>query len=182
MPKQKKTKTEPVKLRIDMKDWETEDSLLLLRGWKRDGLDDKDIAKKVGVTAETLCRWKSRSETIRQALNKTKEIVDRDLEETMFQRAKGFFVDEKVCEYRYDENGNRVLTYEKITTKFIPGSETMQIFLAKHQIRDKWNEDKTDDDKAEQKARIAKLQKEARDDDKTSEIRITIEGGGEYAD
>lgn len=181
MPK-KKQKSQPVKLRIDMADWETEDSLLLLRGWKRDGLDDKDIAKKIGTTPETLCRWKSRSEAIRQALNKTKAIVDRDLEESMFKRASGYYVDEYVEEYRYDENGNETLVYKRKTRKYIPPSETMQIFLSKHQIRGKWNDDRTDADKQEQAARIAKLQKEAKDDDKMSEIKITIEGGDGYAD
>ena len=181
MPK-KDEKREIVKLRADMTDWETEDSLLLLRGWKRDGLEDKQIAKQIGIAAETLCRWKARSESIRQALNKTKDIVNRELEESMFKRASGFYVDEWVEEYRYDEQGNETVVYKKKTRRFIPPSETMQIFLAKHQIRGKWNDDRTEDDKKEQDARIAKLQKEAKDEDKTSDIRIVIEGGGEYAE
>ena len=181
MAKAKATR-EVVPLRVCIEDWETEDSLLLLRGWKRDGLSDRDVAKQMGIAPETLCRWKARSESIRQVLTKTKEIIDRELEESMFKRASGYYVDEWVEEYRYDEHGNEFLTYRKKTRKYIPPSETMQIFLSKHQIRGKWNDDRTEDDKREQNARIEKLQKEARDDDKASEIKIVIEGGDEYAD
>lgn len=181
MAKAKATR-EVVPLRVCIEDWETEDSLLLLRGWKRDGLSDRDVAKQMGIAPETLCRWKARSESIRQVLTKTKEIIDRELEESMFKRASGYYVDEWVEEYRYDEHGNEFLTYRKKTRKYIPPSETMQIFLSKHQIRGKWNDDRTEDDKREQNARIEKLQKEARDDDKASEIKIVIEGGDKYAD
>ena len=181
MAKAKATR-EVVPLRVCIEDWETEDSLLLLRGWKRDGLSDRDVAKKMGIAPETLCRWKARSESIRQCLSKTKEIIDRELEESMYKRAKGFYVYEWVEEYRYDENGNEFLTYRKKNRKFIPPSETMQIFLSKHGIRGKWLDEKTEADKKEQDARIAKLQKDAQDDDKASEIKIVIEGGDEYAD
>ena len=181
MPKEKK-KSQTVKLRIDMADWETEDSLLLLRGWKRDGFQDNEIAKKIGVTPKTICEWKRRSKLIRDALNKAREQFHKELEEAMYKRALGYYVDEWVEEYRYDKHGNEALVYKKKTRKHIPPSETMQIFIAKHDIRGKWNDDRTDADKQEQAARIAKLQKEAKDDDKTSEIKITIEGGDGYAD
>ena len=181
MPKEKR-KREVVKLRIDMADWETEDSLLLLRGWKRDGFQDNEIAKKIGIAPQTLCTWKTKSSRIREALNKGKENFHKELEEAMYKRALGYYVDEWVEEYRYDENGNETLVYKKKTKKHIPPSETMQIFIAKHDIRGKWNDDRTDADRQEQEARIAKLQKEAKDDDKTSEIKIVIEGGEEYAD
>lgn len=177
-----KTKREAVPLRVCIEDWETEDSLLLLRGWKRDGLSDRDVAKQMGIAPETLCRWKARSESIRQCLSKTKEIIDRELEESMYKRASGFYVDEWVEEYRYDEHGNEFLTYRKKNRKFIPPSETMQIFLSKHGIRGKWLDEKTDADKKEQQARIEKLQKEAKEEDNTNEIRITIEGCDGYAD
>ena len=178
-----KVKAEPVKLRVEMKDWETEDSLLLLRGWKRDGMTDEQIAKnKIGVSHQTLLNWKHKSPLIVGALKKAKEDFNKELEESMYKRALGYYVDEWVEEYRYDEQGNEVLTFKKKSRKYIPPSETMQIFLAKHDIRGKWLDEKTEADKKEQAARIEKLQKEAKDDDKTSEIKITIEGGDEYAD
>ena len=34
-------------------DWLTEDGLLQLKGWARDGLDDKEIADKIGIGRTT---------------------------------------------------------------------------------------------------------------------------------
>ena len=176
-----KVKREAVPLRVQMSDWETEDSLLLLRSWKRDGLTDKQISAKIGISTVTMCAWKSKSPLILNALKKAREDFHKELEDSMYKRALGFYVDEWTEEYRYDEHGNEILTFKKKNRKYIPPSETMQIFLSKHDIRGKWLDEKTDADKKEQQARIEKLQKEARDDDKASEIKIVIEGGEEYA-
>lgn len=179
-----KTKEKPKKvpLRVSMSDWETEGSLLLLQGWKRDGFQDKEIAQKIGVTPKTICEWKSRSELIREALNKTREEWHKELEQAMYKRALGYHVKEYVEEYVYDENGNETLKTKKITNKYIPPSETMQIFVSKHDIRGHWLDDKTEADQEEQRKRIEKLKKEAEKEDTTSEIKITIEGGDGYAD
>lgn len=178
-----KTKREAIPLRVNMTDWETEDSLLLLRSWKREGLTDECIAKnKIGVSHQTLLNWKHKSPLILGALKKAREDFHKELEDSMYKRALGFYVDEWVEEYRYDEHGNEFLTYRKKNRKYIPPSETMQIFLSKHDIRGKWLDEKTDADKKEQDARIAKLQKEAREEDNTNEIKVIIEGGESYAE
>lgn len=178
-----KQKPEIIPLRVSMSDWETEDSLMLLRSWKRDGLTDEYIAKnKIGVSHQTLLNWKHKSPLILGALKKAREDFHKELEDSMYKRALGFYVDEYVEEYRYDEHGNETLVYKKKNRKFIPPSETMQIFLSKHDIRGKWLDEKTDADKEEQKQRIEKLRKECEKSEETNEIRITIEGGEGYAD
>lgn len=180
--KAKKEKAKKVPLRVSMSDWETEGSLLLLRGWKRDGFQDKEIAQKIGVTPKTICEWKSRSVLIREALKKSREEWHRDLEEAMYKRATGYMVDEWTEEYRYDENGTPTLVTKRINHKHVAPSETMQIFVSKHDIRGHWLDDKTEADQEEQKKRIEKLKKEAEREDQASEIKITIEGGDGYAD
>lgn len=181
----KETKTKKVKkipLRIPMSEWETEGSLLLLRGWKRDGFQDKEIAQKIGVSPKTLCDWKSKSEVIREALKKSREEWHRELEQSMYKRALGYHVQESVEEYVYDENGNETLKMKRITNKYIPPSETMQIFVSKHDIRGHWLDDKTEADAEEQKKRIEKLKREAEKTDEPTALKITIEGGDGYAD
>ena len=179
-----KAKEQPKKvpLRISMADWETEGSLLLLSGWKREGYTDKQIAAKIGITTVTLCAWKSKSPLILNALKKSREEWHKELEQAMYKRALGYHVQETVEEYIYDENGNEFLKTKRINTKYIPPSETMQIFVSKHDIRGHWLDEKTDADKEEQKQRIEKLKREAEKTDETSEIKITIEGGDGYAD
>ena len=40
--------------------WLEPDSLILLQGWKRDGLTDEQIAKNMGISAVTLYDWKAK--------------------------------------------------------------------------------------------------------------------------
>lgn len=40
--------------------------------------------------------------------------------ETLYKKAKGYDVEEVVCEYSVDEEGNRVLTKEKRSKKHVP--------------------------------------------------------------
>lgn len=169
-------------LRISMKDWETEGSLLLLKGWKREGFTDAQIAKKIGISPQSLCNWKAASPCILEALKKSREEWHKELEEAMYRRALGYHVKETSEEYVYDENGNEFLKTKRINTKYIPPSETMQIFVSKHDIRGHWLDEKTELDKKEQEQRIEKLKREAEKTDETSEIKITIEGGDGYAD
>ena len=171
------------KLRVQLSDWETDDALMLLRAWKRDGLTDAEIAKKkIGISPQSMCAWKHRSPLILEALKKTREEWHKDLETSMYQRALGYHVDESVTEYVYDETGKEFLKTKRITHKYIPPSETMQIFVAKHDIRGHWLDEKTEADKREQEQRIEKLRREAEKTDETQEIKITIEGGDGYAD
>ena len=40
--------------------------------------------------------------------------------ETLYKKAKGYDVEEIVCEYSVDEKGERILTKEKRSTKHVP--------------------------------------------------------------
>lgn len=67
--------------------WLTEDGLLLLEGWARDGLTDEQIAKNIGITSKTLYEWKNRFCEICEALKKGKEVVDYEVENALLKRA-----------------------------------------------------------------------------------------------
>lgn len=67
--------------------WLTEDGLILLAGWARDGLTDEIIAKKMGISRSTLNDWKNRYPLISDTLNKNKEIVDYQVESALLAAA-----------------------------------------------------------------------------------------------
>ena len=73
-------------------DWITQNGLLRLEGWARDGLTDVQIAAKIGVTERTLCEWKSRFESISSALKKGKEPVDIEVENALLKSALGYTI------------------------------------------------------------------------------------------
>ena len=68
-------------------EWLTEDGLILIEGWARDGLTDEQIAHNMDISTVTLYDWKKKYPKISNALKKTKEIVDRQVENALFKKA-----------------------------------------------------------------------------------------------
>ena len=69
------------------KEWLQADNLLLLQGWARDGLTDEQIAHNMGISTTTLYEWKKKYPEIADTLKKTKEVVDRQVENALFKKA-----------------------------------------------------------------------------------------------
>lgn len=67
--------------------WLTEEGLLLLEGWARDGLTNEQIAANVGVSAATLYNWKRDHLEIFEALKRGKEVVNYQVENALLQSA-----------------------------------------------------------------------------------------------
>ena len=70
--------------------WLTEEGLLRIQGWARDGLTDKDISKNMMIGVSTLREWKGRFEEIREALRIGKDSADRIVENALFKSACGY--------------------------------------------------------------------------------------------
>lgn len=128
-------------------EWLTDDGLLLIRGWARDGLTDKQIAEeRMHISYSTLKEWINRFPAISAALKKGKAYVDAELEETAFDHANGkVFVKETVTDIQYegvDENGNpiEVSRHTREIIRQVPPNATMQIFLMKNRAPDKYRE------------------------------------------
>ena len=112
-------------------DWLTEEKLLLLEGWARQGLIDEQIAKNIGITAKTLYDWKNNHSDICKALKKGKEVIDIQVENALLKNALGYaFIEETI------ENGRST----KKIKKHMPPDTTAQIFWLKNRRPDLWRE------------------------------------------
>lgn len=67
--------------------WMTDDNLIRVRGWARDGLTDEQIAGKMGIGVRTLYEWKKRFPQFSQALKSGKEVVDYAVENALLKKA-----------------------------------------------------------------------------------------------
>ena len=76
-------------------EWLTEEGLLKLEGWARDGLTDEQIAENIGIGTTTLYRWKNDYREIWEALKRGKDIVDRQVENALLRRALGYSYEEQ---------------------------------------------------------------------------------------
>lgn len=115
-------------------DWLTEEGLLLIEGWARDGLTYEQIAKNMGINRETLNRWKKLYPNISNALKKGRQVVIRELENALIKRAKGYEYEEIVHEQ--NENG---LFVRKATKQMAPDT-TALIFALKNMDPEHWRD------------------------------------------
>lgn len=122
-------------------EWLTKDNLILLQGWARDGLTDEQIAHNIGIASHTLREWKKRFPSIDTALKKSKEIVDREVENALLKSAEGYDYTEEVWERRFvKEKGDYELVLIKKSVKHMPPSNTAQIFWLKNRKAKEWRE------------------------------------------
>ncbi|EIS9402007.1 transposase [Clostridioides difficile] len=111
--------------------WITEEGLIKIEGWARDGLIDEQIASKMNIAPSTLYDWKKKYSEISESLKKGKEVIDRQVENALLKRALG---------YEYDE-----ITYEegqetKRVTKQVVPDTTAQIFWLKNRKPAEWRD------------------------------------------
>lgn len=132
--------------------WLTDDGLLLLEGWARDGLTEKQIAHNCGISEKTLSRWKNSFSPICTALKKGKEVVDYEVENALLKRAKGYYYDETKVEF--------VGEAKKITKirKHIPADVTAIAIWLNNRKPDKYrrnhNKEKLDEKRFEEEKKI----------------------------
>lgn len=117
--------------------WLTDDGLLLLEGWARDGLTDEQLAKNMGIRRETLIEWKKKYPNISNTLKKGKEIVDIEVENALLKRALGFQYDEVTQELNTD---TQRLETTKVVKKMVVPDTTAQIFWLKNRRPDKYRD------------------------------------------
>ena len=122
---------------VSVDDWITDDGLVLLESWARDGYTMTDISNKIGIDNDCFLRWKDRYPEIRKAVSKGKELVDYQVENALLKSALGYKTKEvKVTTtMRY---GKVVETIKEVTDKEIaPSVPAIQMWLY-NRNKDKW--------------------------------------------
>jgi len=125
--------------------WLTPEGLILLEGWARDGLTDKEIAAKIKITSSTLYDWMSKYPDISEALKKGKEVTDYEVETSLHKKCVGYYVTEEAAvkckRVFWDENGRRCEeeTVEKVEIqKYVPPDTTAQLAWLNNRRSEKW--------------------------------------------
>ena len=135
------------------KEWLTEESLLRLEAWARDGLTDEQIADNIGIRRETLYDWKKKYPHISNALKRGKDVVDIQVENALLNKAQGItktlIKPIKIKTVTYD-NGKRVKEEEHIKYAeeevFVPPDTVAQIFWLKNRKPNTWKDKPVDNE------------------------------------
>lgn len=137
-------------------EWLTEEGLLRLEAWARDGLTDEQIAHNMGIGNRTLYEWKQKYPQISQTLKKNKEVADIEVENALHHKSLGYTVEVKktfkVKRIEYDpETGKKVSEREELVTGYdeihIPADTTAQIFWLKNRKPEVWKDKPVTDSK-----------------------------------
>lgn len=109
--------------------------MLKIEGWARDGCTDKEIAANIGINPDTLYTWKKKFPILAESLKKGKDVVDRQVEKSLLQRALGYSYEEISEKYE-----GEVMTERKVTKKHVVPDTTAQIFWLKNRKPEQWRD------------------------------------------
>lgn len=124
---------------------EIQEKLYLVERWCREGLIEKDIAKRLGISVSTLEEYKKQHPEFLEALKKNKELVDYEVEDNLLDQCRGRYVEvEKAFKCKkiyYNKDGKRCEKEEVVVVKvkeFVPPDTMAQLAWLNNRRPDRW--------------------------------------------
>ena len=132
-------------------EWLTDDGLMQIQGWARDGLTNEQIAHNIGISGRSFAEWINRFSSISSALKKGKAPVDIEVENALLKRALGYDVEETITDIEEIPFKVKGETGETVTitrtkkhirkiSRHIPPDTTAQIFWLKNRRSGRWRD------------------------------------------
>ena len=104
-------------------EWLTEEGLIQI--------EDEQIAQNMGISYSTFREWKKKFSALSAVLKKSKDVVDRQVENALFKSAIGFEYEEETV-----TNAGDVVAVRKYSKP----NTTAQIFWLKNRKRNQWTD------------------------------------------
>lgn len=116
--------------------WLQDDNLIRIESWARMGLTNEQIAKNIGVNADTFYTWLKKYPEISESIKKGKAPIDFEVENALFKRAIGYEYEE--VETTIEEiDGKQRKRIKKIKKVALPETSAM-IFWLKNRKPEQW--------------------------------------------
>lgn len=125
--------------------WLSEEGLMLISCWMRDGCTQEELCDKMGIGYQTLRNWRKRYPEIEYAYQTSKEIIDYKVENALLKAALGFKKKEiKVTLGKVARGGQMYEVLKETTTSEVPPNVMAAITWLNNRRFDKWkrNRDK----------------------------------------
>lgn len=113
----------------------SEEGLILVAAWTRDGMTQQMIIKRLGINQQTWYNWRKKSEQIKgdpigKALRRGKEVIDYQVENALLKAALGYrTVTVKTVTGPVDKNGNRETRIERTESETGPNTTACLAWL-----------------------------------------------------
>ena len=128
--------------------WLSDDGLILIEAWARDGYTLSEIAQRMGVARYTLSKWRQRYPDITKALSTGKELIDYKVENALLKAALGYTTKEiKVTLGKKIVSGEVFEVLKETTTREVAPNVTACMAWLNNRKHDQWkrNRDKVID-------------------------------------
>jgi hypothetical protein len=115
----------------------------LAEKYAREGMIDREIAKKLGIGVSTYHLYENRYPEFLEAIKKGKAPVDDDVEKALLKRALGFEYEETMAEYSgaTPKPGKRAQpSLVRRTKKMVPPDVAAIAFWLKNRRPEKWRD------------------------------------------
>jgi hypothetical protein len=105
--------------------------LLLIEAWARNGITDKDISEKLGVSHDSFIEYKKQYPELVESLKKGKEVIDTMVENALLKAALGYDFEEEALDKMGDIHSLK---------KFAHPNTTALIFWLKNRNPKDWRD------------------------------------------
>lgn len=124
------------------KEWLEKDKLILLEGWRRDGLSYEQIAANIGISTQTFNDWCWKYKEIKEAVKKGEEVCVYEVENALYKAAIGYDVTESERIETEMPDGT-ITTQKRMRKRHIPPSVGAICFILKNRRSSKWQDKPT---------------------------------------
>lgn len=158
--------------------WLQPENLVLVQGWRRDGLSDKQVAANIGINQATLYDWLKKYDKFSEAYKKGTETSLYEVENALFKAACGYDATEAETISTVSPDGLETKQVRK-KLRHIPPNIGAICFILKNRRPDKWRDKQefTVDDK--RNGQLAELIEGLKEDDLHTETAGTDENMAE---
>ena len=109
--------------------WQTPDGLGRIEAWCREGLEDKELAKAMGISRDTLYTWKKEYSDISDAIARGRAGAREQILNSLYKKATGFSVMVKVPMRRRTLDGDDKIEIVEKEEYFPPDERAARLWL-----------------------------------------------------
>ena len=134
-----KTKKDGRGARGKYQKWLEPENLILIQGWRRDGLSDKQVARNIGINQATLYDWLKKYDKFAEAYKKGTETSTYEVENALYKAACGYDATEAETILTTSPDGLETKQVRK-KLRHIPPNVGAICFILKNRRPEKWQD------------------------------------------
>lgn len=155
-----------------LKDWKSADRLVLLEGWRREGMSEEEIARRLDISPATLRSWKRKSPALARALETDAEVTDHQVESALLKKALGY----ESREVKVERNAKGECKEVETTKQVGPDMSAISLWLKKRRP-ERWGDESPAGPRTENN--LMEVLEGELDTDAIPELQPPAEGGAD---